>query len=164
MQLPRYSESQARQNAAKRGKPRHAGKPRQAQIMGRRGPALVVENPDSGGTGASWSAGKRLGRRAGCSLVRVLQDELVQRRVRHSAFGGLQLAILFLELLEPADLRHTHPHELPLPPVEGLLADSQLAARHPHRRPALRPPQRERDLIVRKPRLLHRSGPRTGAE
>ncbi len=86
------------------------------------------------------------------SFEGILQDVLVQTVVRHELF---ELPILLLELLQTADLGHAHPGELFLPPIERLLAHAHLPAHIPHCSAALGLMQRERDLLLRKPRLLH---------
>ena len=52
------------------------------------------------------------------SLQGILQHRLVQRQVRHQL---LELAVLFFQLLEPADLRHAKTIELLFPAVERRL-------------------------------------------
>ena len=68
---------------------------------------------------------------------------------------SLQLGVLFLKLLQPPDLWHTHPDELLLPAVERRLRNAHLPADLLHRSAALRLPQREGNLLVREPLALH---------
>jgi hypothetical protein len=63
--------------------------------------------------------------------VHVPRHRLVPRSVGDDL---LQPAILFLDLLEPADLADPHPAVLPLPAVERRLRDPELAAELWHRR------------------------------
>ncbi len=61
-----------------------------------------------------------------------------------------EIAVLFFELLQLPNLSNAHPRELLLPPVERLLAHTQLPANFSYARAALGLPQSERDLLLRK--------------
>jgi hypothetical protein len=62
---------------------------------------------------------------SGVSRGRLLQDRIVQRQISHQL---LQPAILSLQLLEPLSLVHMKTSILLLPPLVGVLRDSQLPA------------------------------------
>jgi hypothetical protein len=75
----------------------------------------------------------------------ILQHGLVQRQVCDDL---LELAILFLELFEPTQLREAQARELPFPGVERLLADSYLAAQLRNRSTGLSKSNRLDDLLL----------------
>ena len=53
------------------------------------------------------------------------QALIVERKLPHKL---LQLSVLLLQPLQPLCVGHVHPAELGFPPVEGLLANSELSA------------------------------------
>src|SRR6185295_15365963 len=82
----------------------------------------------------------------------VLQHRLVERQVCHQA---LQLAVLFLELTQTAQLRRPQPAIFLAPVVERGVRNAHLPADFFNRRPNLRLLQREGNLLFRVLAPLH---------
>ena len=95
-----------------------------------------------------------LRRSAGLSLFseHFVEHLLVERQICHQL---LQPPVLVLELLELLDFARSHPAELLLPAIEGLLADPELPTDFRHRGAVLHLLQRQGDLLVRKSTLPH---------
>ena len=73
-------------------------------------------------------------------MVRTLQRGLVLPQIGHQP---LELGVLLLELLQPADLHHAHPGKLLFPAVARGLGHAELAADLRDGRAALGLPQRK---------------------
>jgi hypothetical protein len=101
-----------------------------------------------------------------CTTFRVFFDHflehgLVQGKIGHQA---LELPVLLLEKPELTKLRRPQAAVLPLPAIESLLRDPELANYFLDLRSGLRLLQREGDLLLCELRFLHGPSPLTRVE